>query len=46
MTFVEASRAWLKVRGSLPFRITFLIEGDEEGDAVHLDRFIAATRIS
>ena len=44
MTFVEASRAWLKVRGSLPFRITFLIEGDEEGDSVHLDRFIAANK--
>jgi acetylornithine deacetylase/succinyl-diaminopimelate desuccinylase-like protein len=44
MTFVEASRAWLAVRGSLPFRITFLIEGDEEGDASHLDRFIAANK--
>src|SRR6478672_2334431 len=32
MTFLEASRAWLKVRGSLPFRLTVLLEGDEEGD--------------
>ncbi len=33
MTFVEASRAWLAVqRRSLPFRLTVLIEGDEEGD--------------
>lgn len=41
MTFAEASRVWLAARGSLPFRLTFLIEGDEEGDASHLDRFIA-----
>ena len=40
MTFLEASRAWLKVHGSLPFRLTVLIEGDEEGDASHLDRFL------
>ena len=32
MTFLEASRAWLKARGSLPFRLTVLIEGDEEGE--------------
>ncbi len=40
MTFLEASRAWLKVHGSLPFRLTVLLEGDEEGDASHLDRFL------
>ena len=44
MTFVEASRAWLTVMGHLPFRLTVLIEGDEEGDAEHLDRFIAANK--
>lgn len=43
MTFAEASRAWLG-QGPLPFRLTFLIEGDEEGDASHLDRFIAANK--
>ena len=32
MTFLEASRAWLSVHGQLPFRLTVLIEGDEEGD--------------
>jgi acetylornithine deacetylase/succinyl-diaminopimelate desuccinylase-like protein len=40
MTFLEASRAWLKVHGRLPFRITVMIEGDEEGDASHLDGFL------
>lgn len=44
MTFAEASRAWLAERGSLPFRLTLLIEGDEEGDASHLDRFVAANK--
>ncbi len=44
MTFLEASRAWLKTHKSLPFRLTVLIEGDEEGDTSHLDRFIAANR--
>jgi acetylornithine deacetylase/succinyl-diaminopimelate desuccinylase-like protein len=44
MTFLEASRAWLKVAGHLPFRLTLLIEGDEEGDDVHLDRFVSANR--
>jgi acetylornithine deacetylase/succinyl-diaminopimelate desuccinylase-like protein len=40
MTFLEASRAWLKVHGRLPFRLTVMIEGDEEGDASHLDGFL------
>ena len=40
MTFLEASRAWLSVHGALPFRLTVLIEGDEEGDTTHLDRFL------
>ena len=30
MTFLEASRSWLTVHGSLPFRLTVMIEGDEE----------------
>ena len=41
MTFLEASRSWLDVHGSLPFRLTVMIEGDEEGDASHLDRYLA-----
>lgn len=44
MTFLEAVRVWLKVHGDLPFRLTVLIEGDEEGDTTHLDRFLAANR--
>lgn len=44
MTFLEASRAWLEVTGSLPFRLTVLIEGDEEGDSTHLDRYVEANR--
>jgi acetylornithine deacetylase/succinyl-diaminopimelate desuccinylase-like protein len=40
MTFLEASRNWLSVHGSLPFRLTVLIEGDEEGDSTHLERFL------
>jgi acetylornithine deacetylase/succinyl-diaminopimelate desuccinylase-like protein len=44
MTFLEASRAWLSVHGSLPFKLTILLEGDEEGDSSHLDRFVAANR--
>jgi acetylornithine deacetylase/succinyl-diaminopimelate desuccinylase-like protein len=44
MTFVEASRAWLATQGDLPFRLTFLIEGDEEGDNNVLDRFVRDNR--
>ncbi len=44
MTFLEASRAWLKAMGSLPFHLTILIEGDEEGDSTHLDRYLAKNR--
>ncbi len=44
MTFLEASRAWLKAKGSLPFRLTILLEGDEEGDSTHLDRYVAKNR--
>ena len=41
MTFVEATRHWLAQHGSLPFGLTIMIEGDEEGDASHLDGFLA-----
>lgn len=40
MTFLEATRAWLGVHGSLPFRLSVLIEGDEESDGSHLDAFL------
>ena len=44
MTFIGACKAWLSVHGALPFRLTVLIEGDEEGDSSHLDRFLAANK--
>jgi acetylornithine deacetylase/succinyl-diaminopimelate desuccinylase-like protein len=44
MTFLEATRAWLSVCKRLPFRLTMLLEGDEEGDSTHLERFLAANR--
>src|SRR5437868_6635362 len=44
MTFLEASRAWIGVDGRLPFRLTVLIEGDEEGDSSHLHRFVGENR--
>ncbi len=40
LTFLEAIRIWLSVHGSLPFRLTVLIEGDEEGDSEHIARFL------
>jgi acetylornithine deacetylase/succinyl-diaminopimelate desuccinylase-like protein len=46
MTFLEASRAWIDAHGRLPFRLTVLIEGDEEGDSRHLDRFVGDNRQS
>jgi acetylornithine deacetylase/succinyl-diaminopimelate desuccinylase-like protein len=44
LTFTEASRHWLAVHGELPFRLTVLIEGDEEGDAAHIDQFVAQNK--
>ncbi len=41
LTFLEASKAWIKANGDLPFNLTVLLEGDEEGDTSHLDRFLA-----
>ncbi|MEM9710269.1 MAG: M20/M25/M40 family metallo-hydrolase [Pseudomonadota bacterium] len=36
MTFVEAARAWASVHGSLPCRITFFFEGEEESGSPSL----------
>jgi acetylornithine deacetylase/succinyl-diaminopimelate desuccinylase-like protein len=41
LTFLEASKAWINTHGQLPFNLTVLLEGDEEGDTSHLDRFLA-----
>lgn len=40
MTFVEACRAWIAVHGSLPARITFFFEGEEESGSPSLIPFI------
>ena len=40
MTFVEACRAWIAERGSLPCRITFVFEGEEESGSPSLVPFL------
>jgi len=40
LTFLEAVRAWINVHGTLPFRLTVLLEGDEEGNSEVLDAFL------
>jgi len=40
MTFVEACRAWREVHGSLPCRITFFFEGEEESGSPSLIPFL------
>lgn len=40
MTFVEACRAWKEVHGSLPCKITFFFEGEEESGSPSLIPFM------
>ncbi|WP_171179411.1 M20/M25/M40 family metallo-hydrolase [Ruegeria sp. HKCCD8929] len=40
MTFVEACRAWKTVHGTLPCRITFFFEGEEESGSPSLVPFL------
>ena len=40
MTFVEACRAWKAVNGSLPGRLTFFFEGEEESGSPNLVPFM------
>ena len=40
MTFIEACRAWKAVHGSLPLRLTFLFEGEEESGSPSLVPFL------
>ncbi|MBW5434037.1 dipeptidase [Bradyrhizobium canariense] len=40
-TFLESFRAWKRVAGELPFRVTVVIEGEEECGAHSLSRFLA-----
>jgi len=42
MTFVEACRAWKAVNGTLPCRITFFFEGEEESGSPSLVPFMEA----
>jgi acetylornithine deacetylase/succinyl-diaminopimelate desuccinylase-like protein len=44
VTFLCACRAWYLATGSLPIRITLLLEGEEETGSPNLDAFIAANR--
>ncbi|MFG0257571.1 MAG: dipeptidase [Phycisphaerales bacterium JB043] len=39
-TFLEALRAWKETHGSVPVRMTILIEGEEESGSANLERFI------
>ena len=40
MTFIEAFRAWQKVDGELPIKVTVLLEGEEESGSPSLDPFL------
>ncbi len=40
MTFLEACRAWMKVHGALPCKITFFFEGEEESGSPSLVPFM------
>ena len=44
MLWLEALRAWHDATGSLPVRVTVLIEGEEEVGSPNLEAFIAANR--
>jgi acetylornithine deacetylase/succinyl-diaminopimelate desuccinylase-like protein len=39
MLRLQAIESWLAIEGSLPLRINFLIEGEEEIGSVHLEQF-------
>ncbi len=42
MTFVEACRAWKAIHGTLPCKITFMFEGEEESGSPSLVPFMKA----
>jgi acetylornithine deacetylase/succinyl-diaminopimelate desuccinylase-like protein len=44
MSFIEALGAWRAVHGRLPFRVTVLLEGEEESGSPSLPAFLAAHR--
>ncbi len=40
ITRIHAVEAWLKTQGELPFKIKWLIEGEEEIGSIHLHRWV------
>ena len=44
MTFIEAFRAYQAVHGSLPIKVTILLEGEEESGSPSLDPFLEANK--
>ena len=44
MTFIEAFRAYQAVHGSLPIKVTILLEGEEESGSPSLDPFLGANK--
>jgi acetylornithine deacetylase/succinyl-diaminopimelate desuccinylase-like protein len=44
MTFIEACRAWKNTTGSLPVRVSILLEGEEESSSPSLIPFLEATK--
>jgi acetylornithine deacetylase/succinyl-diaminopimelate desuccinylase-like protein len=44
MTFIEACRAWKAATGSLPVKISLMLEGEEESGGKNLPAFMKANR--
>jgi acetylornithine deacetylase/succinyl-diaminopimelate desuccinylase-like protein len=44
LTFIEACRAWQSVTGSLPIKVSFMLEGEEESGGKNLPPFMEANR--
>lgn len=44
MTFIEACRAWKAVTGSLPVRVSLMLEGEEESGGKNLPPFMEANK--
>lgn len=44
MTFIEACRAWKAIHGTLPCRLTFFLEGEEESGSPSLVPFMEANK--